>query len=315
MSGRFAKILLLVAVIFLASVWPAINWWQKQTSDVLGSEAAKQLQPLPVFTISPKPWKLQQASDKVDGAGVESTSLILINETDGQILAERQAYTKRPMASLTKIMTAAIVLELTKPDSVIVIPKDATRDLPLDSAMMGITPGEQYTVKELLYGMLLPSGNDAAQALAIAVAGSQPRFVALMNAKAQQLGLKQTHFTNASGLDGPGHYSTAYDLAIMAHYAQSFPLFKAVVATKHYQIPYTLQHKYLDLYNANAFIETYEGATGIKPGNTGLAGNCLVASAERNGHQLLGVLLDTPGRNTNMARLFDAGFTALSNSR
>jgi D-alanyl-D-alanine carboxypeptidase len=311
MPNRLTKPLLILSLICLLSLLPAWQWIHSQPWKVLGSATSHQAIPaLPEFKQTPTPWAIQPGPS-IDADNVQATAMVLLNASTGQILAQRQAHVRRPMASLTKIMTAAIVLEFAQPDSLVTIPRAATDKLPADSAMMGVTAGEQYTVTELLYGLLLPSGNDAAQALAIAVAGNQSRFVALMNGKALQLGLKDTHFTNPSGLDGPDHYSSAYDLAVITHYAQSFPLFKTIVATSQKQLAYSSRHKYLDLVNANAFIGMYPGATGIKPGNTGEAGNCLVATAERRGTELLGVLLDTPGRNTNMITLFNSGFASL----
>jgi D-alanyl-D-alanine carboxypeptidase (penicillin-binding protein 5/6) len=205
-------------------------------------------------------------------------------------------------------MTAAIVLEFADPSSSIKIPSTAKKDLPPDSAVMGISTGETYTIRQLLYGLLLPSGNDAAKALAVATAGDEGRFVSLMNGKAAQLGLRNTHFTNASGLDDRGHYSTAYDLAVITKYAMSFPEFQEIVRQGEYEIPYTPEHKYLHLVNANSMVNSYPGATGVKPGNTADAGNCLVATATRNGRDVMAILLDTPGRNSNMAKLFDHMF-------
>ena len=313
MNGRHSKIVLLFAISFLALIFPLFRWVGAQNWHHIANVSTNGLAPLPTFAVTPAPWNLQNI-DALNTSNIQSTALIMVDEK-GRILAERQANTRRPMASLTKIMTAAIVLEFARPESIVIIPKQATEDLPDDSATMGISTGEKYTVEELLYGMLLPSGNDAAQALALAVAGSQSKFVALMNAKATQLGLKDTHFTNASGLDGQGHYSTAHDLAILTHYAQSFPLFNKIVATNEKVLPYSANHKALDLVNANPFIQIYPGATGVKPGNTGEAGNCLVASATRDGHSLIGVLLDTPGRNTNMVKLFDEGLGYLNSGK
>ena len=259
------------------------------------------------FKIQPELWPLSQIND-LDISQIQAEAAILINEDTGEILAERQSQVELPMASTTKIMTAAIVLEFARPDSVVTVPQQALDDLPPDSALMGISAGEQYTVEELLYGLMLNSGNDAANVLALAVSGSEAEFVQLMNAKAAQLGLQHTQFTNPAGLDHANHYSTAQDLAAIAHYARSFPLFNQIVATPAINLHYTSQHKQLYLENLNSMVSTYAGATGIKPGNTGQAGNCLVASATRNGVNLIGVLLNTPGRNTNMAILFDLGF-------
>ncbi len=276
-------------------------------SKINSESQAQSFNRAPVFTIQPPLWPLT-LTNAVDSSQIKGQSLILVNEDSGEIVAERESQTRLAMASTTKIMTAALVLEFTKPDSIVTIPEQAFTDLPPDSALMGISPGEQYTVEELLYGLLLNSGNDAANALALAVSGSIPDFVTLMNAKAEQLGLHDTQFANPTGLDNPGHYSTARDLAVMAHYARSFPLFNRIVITPSRQLPYSNRHKQLNLENLNPLIVMYPGTTGIKPGNTGEAGNCLVASATREGKNLIGVLLNTPGRNTNMAALFDLGF-------
>lgn len=266
------------------------------------------LKPIPTFAIQPELWPLIPVNS-LDVGHIQAKALVLIDEESGEILAERNSQIRLPMASTTKIMTAALVLEFTKPESIVTIPVQALVDLPPDSAIMGITPNEQYTIEELLYGLMLNSGNDAANALALAVSGSISDFVALMNAKAEQLGLRNTHFMNSTGLDDPEHYSTAQDLAIIAHYARSFPLFNEIVVVPTMQLPYSRMHKELYLENLNPMVSTYPGATGIKPGNTGEAGNCLVASASRNNKHLIGVLLNTPGRNTNMASLFDLGFS------
>ncbi len=298
---------LLICIVSLAFYIARSRFESSHHSTTESTLAAK---PLPTFIITPQPWSLQDGNQlTIDD--ISASSLLLVNQTTGQILAQRNADQQRPMASLTKVMTAALALEFTQANSLVTVPAKALQGLPADSAMMGISAGEQYTIKELLYGLLLPSGNDAAQAIAMAVAGDQKRFVDLMNAKAQQLGMQHTHFTNPSGLDDQNHYSSAKDLVVLAHYAASFPLFQQIIATYQKELPYSLNHKYLSLINANAFITNYSGATGIKPGNTGEAGNCLLASATRNGHTLIGVLLDTPGRNTNMAKLFDKGFAAL----
>lgn len=263
---------------------------------------------LPAFKIQPELWPLSVVND-IDISSIQAEAVILIDEANGEVLAERNSQIRLPMASTTKIMTAALALEFTDIKSVITIPEEALRGLPYDSALMGISPQEQYTVEELLYGLMLNSGNDAANALAIAVSGNIENFANLMNAKAEQLGLQNTNFTNPTGLDSQNHYSTAQDLAVIAHYARSFPVFNKIVSTSNIQLPHSSKHKQLYLENLNSMIGTYYGATGIKPGNTGNAGNCLVASASRNNTHLIGVLLNTPGRNTNMSMLFDLGFS------
>jgi D-alanyl-D-alanine carboxypeptidase (penicillin-binding protein 5/6) len=295
-------------VAFFGAAWVV---YRNASGNVLGVALRQRVQAPPTFTfkVAPVPWTLSPR-EVIESSDIAASGMILVDEKTGHILAQRDADVRRPMASVTKIMTAALVLEFLNPDSSVTITDDALTQLPSDSALMGISPGEKYTVEELLYGMMLPSGNDAAKALAIAVAGSEVRFVAMMNSKVMQLGLQNTQFQNPSGLDAPDHYSSPRDLAVMAHYARAFPLFQKIVATPTISLPYTENHKWIDLVNYNSMVGMYPGATGIKPGNTGEAGNCLVASATRNGRDLIGVLLDTPGRNTNMVELFDRGFAA-----
>lgn len=308
MSLRNPRTLLLCLVIG-ATLVGGLRFWRSQAAE--SSVEQNQIKaPLPAFAVTPKAWAPIVADTQLDISEVNASAAILIDVNSNQVLAEREAHQRRPMASLTKVMTAALVLEFTQPGSIITIPAEAMADLPGDSAVMGISKGEKYTIKELLYGLLLPSGNDAAQALAIAVAGNQARFVELMNAKAAQLGMRDTHFDNPSGLDSPTHYSTPYDLAILTHYAQTFDLFNEVVGTAEKLLAYSENHKYLDLVNANPFISMYPGATGVKPGTTGNAGNCLIASATQNGRTFIGVLLNTPGRNTNMIKLFNLGYNS-----
>jgi len=231
------KIVLLV-IAFLASLGLGTNYILDKISP---DQIDNQFNTLPSFKIQPELWPLSYGKI-VDSSGIEAKALILINEDTGEIIAHRQADTKYPMASTTKIMTAALALEFLNPNSQITIPETVFDGLPPDSALMGISAGEKYTLEELLYGLMLNSGNDAANAIALAVSGNQNDFVSLMNAKAIQLGLKQTNFTNPSGLDHPDHYTTARELAVIAHYARSFPLFKEIVKAPTKTIPYTENH-------------------------------------------------------------------------
>ena len=311
-SYRSPKLYLVVSLAVLGFVLAANHVIANYSWSVLGISTQKlQPKPLPTFRIRAQPWPLRQ-SKLLDISNVEATSAILVDEDTGTILAARQPNQRRAEASITKIMTASIALEFTNEDSPVTIPKQSFEGLPPGSTMMGVSTGETYTMKELLYGMLLTSGNEAANAVALAVSPTTQQFADLMNGKASQLGLTNTHFTNPSGLDEPGHYTTAADLAVIAHYSRSFPLFRKIVATTEYEIPYTENHKYLDLKNLNTLLTNYPGATGMKPGNTDNAGNCLIGTAERDGHHLIGVLLDTPARSTNMGILLDKGFAAVS---
>ena len=295
--------LLILAVVAIGAS-TAINAFRQPTMQ-------EEFEALPKFKIQPQHWDPEPIMSPIPAESIAAKTMILVDETNGKVLADRNSRARVPMASTTKIMTAALAIEFANADSLITVPGEALKDLPADSALMGVSAGEKYTIKELLYGLMLNSGNDAAKTIAIAISGSEEAFARLMTAKAKQIGMQDTRFVNASGLDHENHYSTAYDLALLAHYAQSLPLLREVVATSQITLPYSSNHKQLYLENLNSLITSYPGATGIKPGNTGQAGNCLVATPERGGQKLIGVLLDTPGRNTNMAALFDLGFAYL----
>jgi D-alanyl-D-alanine carboxypeptidase (penicillin-binding protein 5/6) len=207
-------------------------------------------------------------------------------------------------------MTAILTLEQRQPDEIVTISKHAAT---IGEDFMGISENEKYTIKDLLYGLLLPSGNDAAEALAESTAGSTKMFLDQMNAKAKLLGLSDTKFANPSGLDGDGeHFSTAYDLAIIARYAwTNFPLFRQIVGTKFYEIPYSQDHKYLYFENQTNLLSTYPCVKGIKPGYTPDAGLCLVTLAENGGHQVLAVMLGSNDRRGEMIKLLDYSFATI----
>jgi D-alanyl-D-alanine carboxypeptidase len=200
-------------------------------------------------------------------------------------------------------------------DRTITVGADAAAYVNPDNSYMGLSAGESLTLNELLYGLLLPSGNDAAIAIADAVGGTQQHFVAMMNAEAQVLGMTHTHFTNPHGLDEPGHYTTARDLATLAAVALRQSTIAAIAATGHYDIAATATHKAFSLSNYNSLLPgkaaAYPGAVGLKPGNTGAAGWCEAFAARRGGHLIVGVVLDSPTwtqRNDDMHALLDWGF-------
>jgi D-alanyl-D-alanine carboxypeptidase len=173
---------------------------------------------------------------------------------------------------------------------------------------MGVAAGERLTIRDLLYGLLLPSGNDAALTIAAHVGGTVPAFVAMMNREAAALGMTHSHFANPHGLDEAGHYSSAHDLAILARRALQLPLFRQIVDTAAYAIPATATHRAHRLTNLNWFLTWYPGADGVKPGMTAAAGLCQVLSAHRHGHWLIGVLLNTPDLYTDARDLMNYGF-------
>ena len=171
---------------------------------------------------------------------------------------------------------------------------------------MNLLPGERLTVEQLLYGLLLPSGNDAAYTLAQAISGSQGAFVRLMNKKAVALGLRNTHFADAYGLDRAGAYSTAADIATLAEVFLKVPILARIVATAHHTISSTAQHQPFDLENTNALLTSLPGVYGVKTGTTSAAGQCLVAAQRTaNGHHLLAVVLGSTDRYADTTALLD----------
>ena len=234
----------------------------------------------------------------------------MVDLTTNQTLYAKNIDNKQPVASTVKIMTAVVALERRHSNEIFTVSFEAAA---VGEDSMGVTAGEKYTLRELLYGLMLASGNDASEVIAENVAGSGENFVKLMNEKAALLGAKDTKFVNPSGLEEDGEqYSTAYDLAIISQYAWiNFPIFRQVVSTANYEIPYTENHKYLYLENQTNLLATYPGVKGIKPGFTPQAGLCLVTLAENGGHQILAVILGSNDRRGEMTQLLDYSFATL----
>lgn len=227
-------------------------------------------------------------------------SCILMDAQTGKILYEYNADAKSLIASTTKIMTALVVLEHLPLKMEYIIPPEATE---IEGSSMYLKPGECLTVEELLYGLMLQSGNDAAVALALACSDSMDEFVALMNLKAQQLGLLDTHFENPNGLDGKTHYSTARNMAQLARYALENETFLKIVSTK------SIRFGERCLTNHNRLLWMCEGCIGVKTGYTRAAGRTLVSAAERNGRRLIVVTLCDGNDWNDHMRLYEFGFS------
>lgn len=243
---------------------------------------------------------------------VEAREVALINLDTGRFLWQSNAHAPWAPASLTKIFTAMVAVDLMGMNATVTVPA-SIRQLPADSTFMGLTPGERLTVRELLYGVFLASGNDAAETLASAVT-VRSTFIGDMNAKAARLGLRATHFTNPTGLSEPGLFSSAYDLALAAMYLEShYAGLAGVAATPALTIPATATHKAYTLVNINKLLRTYPGTYGLKTGWTEVALGCLITASSRGGHRLLGVLLGAPNGTAydEMPKVLDYGFELL----
>src|SRR5438270_4523144 len=241
---------------------------------------------------------------------IKARSAILLDLDSGGVLYQLDAHGRHAPASLLKVATALGALEHLRLDQVVTVPASINH-LPWDSTRMGLRPGERLTVRELLYGLFLNSGNDAAITLAEA---AMPRgtFVALMNAKAAQLGLPDTHVVNPIGLDDPGQFLSASDLAkISIELTARFPEVAAIASTPNITLAATATHHAYALYNLNQLIRTYPGATGLKTGWTGQAGGCLIATATRDGRHLLVIVLGSPRIFDEAAGLLDFGFASV----
>jgi serine-type D-Ala-D-Ala carboxypeptidase (penicillin-binding protein 5/6) len=230
---------------------------------------------------------------------------ILVDGTTGTVLWGRNAHERLPIASTTKIMTAVLTLEHLSLDDEVVIRRGIRLIEPFRE---GLRPGERIPVRKLLYGLLLFSGNDDALALGQEVGGTNEGFVRLMNAKAGELGLEDTQYSNSSGVVDEGNWSSAWDLAALTRYAFDKPRFRAIVATRTKRVTWPAP-TYAKVYvNKNHLLTTYAGADGVKTGWTTKAKHCLVASARRHGIQLIAVVLGSPNAYRDARRVLDFGF-------
>jgi serine-type D-Ala-D-Ala carboxypeptidase (penicillin-binding protein 5/6) len=213
----------------------------------------------------------------------------------------------RPPASLVKMMTAAVALDHLRPNAVITVPAGALSvGAAVGGTAMGLLPGERLSLRDLLYGLLLPSGNDAAYTIARTVAGSQQAFAALMNAKATALGLVGTHFVQSYGFDEADQYSTAWDLMRLARYdLRHYALFDRIVATTYHYIGPGRTHPDFALHNQNRLLGVYPGAFGVKTGTTPAAGQNLVAAVRRKGHRIIVVVLGSSDRYADATALLN----------
>jgi D-alanyl-D-alanine carboxypeptidase len=243
---------------------------------------------------------------------IDAREVALINLDTGRFLWQSNAHAAWAPASLAKIFTAMVAVDLTGMNATVTVPA-SIQQLPADSTFMGLTPGERLSVRELLDGVFLRSGNDAAETLASAVT-SRSTFIADMNAKAARLGLRMTHFTNPTGLSEAGLYSSAYDLALAATYLEShYAGLAGIAATPALTIPATATHKAYALVNINKLLRTYPGTYGLKTGWTEVALGCLITASSRGGHRLLAVLLGAPNGTAydEMPKVLDYGFELL----
>jgi D-alanyl-D-alanine carboxypeptidase (penicillin-binding protein 5/6) len=237
-------------------------------------------------------------------AGIGAWSAAVQDVVTGRLLWGRGLNTERPMASITKVMTAFLVIKAGHLDRQITVPAAVTGYVrEHDASNAGLRPGDRLTARQLLYALLLPSGADAAYTLARAYGPGLTAFVARMNAMARLLGMSRTHFSNFDGLPYPtsySNYSTAANLLTLGRAAMLLPTFRSVVDQRGYRLADGSGHHAYRWKNLNSLVGRYPGAIGIKPGYTGAAGQCLLFEASRHGHIILGVTLHSPGSITSI---------------
>lgn len=238
---------------------------------------------------------------------VSAVGAVLFERDSKRMLAGVNEHAALPMASTTKIMTALLAVECCDLDETVEVADCAVG---VGGSSIYLNRGETMSMRDLLYGLMLTSGNDAAVAIAVHIDGSVEAFSARMNARAAEIGCRDTCFANPNGLPDDAHYTTAYDLGLIAATAMQNETFRTVVSTTYYQ---TTTGDYIRTFkNKNRLLWQYEGGCGVKTGYTKAAGNCLVFSAERGGMTLVGVLLNAPERWKDAAALLDYGFASVS---
>jgi D-alanyl-D-alanine carboxypeptidase (penicillin-binding protein 5/6) len=253
------------------------------------------------------PMAFADIGQTVSPPSISGEAGILMEVSTGAVLYEKNAYTRLEPASITKIMTAVLALEKGQLSDIVVA---SNNPLLAEGTRIYLEEGEKLTLEQMLFGMMLNSGNDAAIAIAEHIGGSVEIFVQMMNEKAREIGAKNTTFVNPNGLSEEGHLTTAYDLALISRYALlNFPKFREIVSTKTMEIPWQGQEWDRQLINLNKLLWNYEWADGIKTGYTSTAGSTLAASATRDGWQLISVILKSDSRvSADSIALLDYGF-------
>lgn len=236
---------------------------------------------------------------------ISAKSAVLIDGASGRVLYEHNAYEQLPMASTTKIMTGLLACESGKLKETVKVSPFASGT---EGSSLWLKIGEEQTLENLTYGLMLKSGNDAAVSIAEHLGGSTDAFALLMNKRAREIGAVNTSFKNPHGLDAQGHYTTAYDLALIAREAIKNKKFREIVSTKTYSIPMEGEEWDRALKNHNKMLWRYEGCNGVKTGFTKKCGRCLVTSAKKEGKEVICVTLNAPSDWDDHTQLLDYGF-------
>lgn len=244
---------------------------------------------------------------KAEALSVSAKYACVIDALSGNVLYEKNAHERHSMASTTKIMTALVAMENSSLSDIVKVSSSAAG---VEGSSIYLKAGEEISLEELLYGLMLASGNDAAVAIAEHVAGSVQNFAKMMTDKAKSLGLKNTSFKNPNGLDADGHYTTAYDLAIITKAALENEKFREIVSTKTKNISNGNESYMRSLSNHNKLLNLYSGCIGVKTGYTKKTGRCLVSAAERDGFRVIAVTLNAPDDWNDHKKMLDNAFKA-----
>lgn len=236
-------------------------------------------------------------------------SEIVMEVNTNRVLHKKSCYEKKYMASTTKILTAITIIDNFDITKVVKVPKETVG---VEGSSIYLEEGEELSIKDLLYGLMLRSGNDCAETLAVTTCGSIESFAKLMNEKAKSIGAHNSNFVNPHGLHDDNHYTTAYDLALISCYAIKNSTFKEIVSCKSKDIPFTTRNIKRHLINKNKMLNNYDGATGIKTGYTKKAGRCLVTSAFKNGMEIVSVVLNCPNMWEKSKEILDKSFNDFS---
>ncbi len=240
---------------------------------------------------------------------ITAEAAVLLDWNSGRILYARKPHLPKPMASTTKIMTAILGLEMGKLEDKVIT---SSRAAGTGGSSIWLEEGEEKTLEELLYGLMLRSGNDAAVAIAEHLADKESDFAEIMTRRARELGARNTSFRNSHGLHHEEHYTTAYDMAMITAHAMGIKKFRDIIATKHIIISWPGHPWERHLYNQNRLLEIYPGAEGVKTGWTSPAGRCFVGAASREGRRLITVLLNAPRLWEDAVNLLDYGFNGFT---
>jgi len=311
-ARRIALLVLVVLAAAAAGVWygrrAAAKPQPKHRSSVSLRVTTPAVRTTPRTTAPRKPPRLLYGTPLLAGAHVRvrAPAAILVDADTGRVLWAERPHERRKIASLTKIMTATLALKEVPWEGTVTVARSVTR-VPL--VREGLRTGEQVKAWKLFYSLLLYSGNDDANELAISSAGSVHAFLRQMNDEAQALGLHDTHYTSPSGVRDRNNYSTPWDLAALTRYALENARFDQLVRTRRIQVRWSAPTNSKIYLNNNALLSEYPGANGVKTGYTHESGWCLVASATKHGRRLIAVVLDSPNMDADATHLLNLGFS------